>query len=118
MRATDRVPVPDLDDLLCEVNSLLEAARLPLCNTLRPVDDGDTMNPNVYGFADGHRRYVIKSVVEQSVRGEPFTLQEYCEVANWFRNERGLPVPAHLAQSPLLTPWTLASHGLVAMRRG
>ena len=89
MRDAGRIPMPDLDRKLSEANALLKEAGLPLCDSLEPVADGDTANPNAIGHA-GSRKYVIKTIFRY-----PDTLAEQFRTAVWFHAHRDLPVPEH-----------------------
>ena len=98
MPSADRIPMPESGSLLNEANSLLRQAGLPICDSLEPVADGDTTNPTVIGHAPT-REYVIKTIQPRPLRGVPLSLSQQCTVANWFGEERNLPVPRHLCSA-------------------
>ena len=93
MRASRRVPMPDLDLMLNQANALLEEAELPVCESIHPVSDGDTANPTVIGYSPSHQ-YVVKAIFRH-----PDTLSDQLRNANWFRAHRSLPVPKHLCHA-------------------
>ena len=89
MRPPHRSPMPDLELLLKESNKLLARNALPQCQSIVPVFDGDTANPNAILFAHSHK-FVVKVNQRHSN-----TLPQQLEVANRVRNATNLPIPKH-----------------------
>lgn len=98
--------MPNLDLMVREANVLLERANLPRCTFLEPVGDGDTINPIVIGHSFP-RRYVIKVAFGHPQRGTPVSLAEQHHTANWFRENRNLPIPEHLCHASPQDPLPL-----------
>lgn len=93
-RAPGRIPMPNLERIRADANCALRRAGLPICEKVQPVADGDTMNPQVVGYADGPR-YVIKVVYPHATTWHGKDLAVAARVANDLRTRTQLPVPEH-----------------------
>ncbi len=94
LRAAGRIPMPDLDRIREDANHALCRIGLALCVKVEPVADGDTMNPQVIGHADGPQ-YVIKVVYPDATSWHHKDHHAGMRAANALRERTQLPIPQH-----------------------
>ena len=80
--------MPPLARLFSEANQLLSANGLPVCERVEPVDDGDTMNPTVFGV--GQRGYVIKCLAPNRLKHRGLNEQTNGLIREYF--PKGMPL--------------------------
>ncbi len=93
-RAAGRIPMPDLDRIKEDANHALRSVGLPPCAEVKPVADGDTMNPQVIGYTDGPT-YVVKVVYPHATSWHNKSHSAGASAANALRERTKLPIPEH-----------------------
>jgi aminoglycoside phosphotransferase (APT) family kinase protein len=94
VRAPGRIPMPDLGQIMQEANDALRGVGLAECTHVKPMPDGDTMNPQVIGYAAGPQ-YVIKVVFPHATQWQHKDHHAGARAANVLRERTALPIPQH-----------------------
>jgi hypothetical protein len=86
--------MPDLEQIKADANHALRGLGLGACTHVAPVPDGDTMNPQVIGYAEGPK-YVIKVVYPHATTWTHKDHHAGARAANILRERTALPIPLH-----------------------